>query len=147
MTQTVQFTQQDIDRITAEAREFILLKEQQARLSKREKEIKSSLMKFLEAQGEPYGEEGQNRVFRLPVAVRGIAAIVRQRRVSTLVDETAAEGIARTRGIYERLFPPKPTLDEAAVFVAVEEGLLTDEDLDRIFPKKVVHAMVTEKDK
>lgn len=147
MTQTVQFTQQDIDRITAEAREYVLLKEQQARLSKREKEIKGSLMKFLEAQGEPYGPEGQNRVFHLPIAIRGIASIVRQRRVSTLVDETAAEGIARTKDLYERLFPPKPTLDESAVFVAVEEGLINDEELERIFPKKVVHALVTEKDK
>lgn len=142
-----QITDQDIDQMEPTVREYILLKEQQSRLAKREKELKAEIMEFLEQYGDPYGEEGQNRAMTLPSAIRGVTAVVRQRRVSTLVDETAAEAVARAHNLYERLFRPVMALDEGAVVVALEEGLLTDNDVERVFPKKVVHALVLEKGK
>lgn len=129
------------------AREMVLTREQKARTANREAELKSVLMDLLKDFGDPYGDEGQHRHLKFPRPIRGIAAFVRQKKISTEVDETKAEAIARQRGIYERLFKPVMTLDDSAVLVALEEGLLTDADIEVMFPKKTTYAFVAEKAK
>ncbi len=129
------------------AREMVLLREQKARLAAREADLKKVLMAYMERYGEPYGPSNQHRAVIFDKPIRGIARFVRQSKVTQMVDETRAEAIARKLGIYDRLFRPVMQLDEAAVMVAVQEGILTDRDLDEIFPKKTVHAFVAEKKK
>lgn len=129
------------------AREMILVREQKTRIANRETELKGGLMDTLATYGDPYGPSGQHQTIEFPRPIRGIIRFVRQSKVSTDVDETKAEAIARQRGIYDRLFKPVMQLDDAAVLVALEEGLLTEADVEVIFPKKVIHAFVAEKDK
>lgn len=135
------------ERYLAAAREIILLKEQKSRLEKREGELKKELMEILSRVGEPYGPEGQHRAIELPKAVRGIIRLVRQAKVSNGVDETKAEAVARSKGLYERLFVMRPVLDQGAVMVAVEQGLITDQELEEIFPRKTIYSFVPEKEK
>lgn len=129
------------------AREMILVREQKTRIASRESELKGGLMDALETFGDPYGASGQHRTIEFPKPIRGIARFVRQAKVVNEVDETQAEAIARQRGIYDRLFKPVMTLDDSAVLVALREGLLTEEDVEVIFPKKTVYAFVAEKAK
>lgn len=129
------------------SRELVILREQKKRLEEREGELKKVLMKVLEGSGEPYGPDGQHRTIAFPRAIRGISGFVRQTKVSTTVDSVKAEAIARHKGIYDRLFKPVPTLDQDAVMVALAEHLLTDDDLEEIFPKSVSYALVAEKAK
>ena len=131
----------------AQSREMILLREQKARLEAREAELKKDLMAVLEAVGEPYGPEGQHRSVTFPRPIRNIARFVRQTKSSTKVDLVKAEAIARSKGIYDRLFTMQPTLDQDAVMVALEQGLITDEELAEIFPKTTTYAFVVEKAK
>jgi len=130
-----------------QAREMVLLREQKARLAAREAELKKSVMAYIERYGDPYGPSNQHRSVSFDKPIRGIARFVRQSKVSQLVDEVKAEAIARKLGIYDRLFKPVMTLDESAVMVALQEGVLTDHDLDEIFPKRTIHAFVAEKKK
>lgn len=142
-----QISQETLEEYLTEAREMVLIREQKARVAKREAEVKKRLMAVLEEYGESYGGEGQHRTLDFPKSIRGIARFVRQRKVATTVDETKAEAIARRLGIYDRLFRPVMTLDESAVLVAVEQGLLTDADMAEIFPKKETYSFVAEKKK
>jgi hypothetical protein len=130
-----------------EAREMILIREQKVRIANREAELKNDLMDALATYGDPYGPSGQHQTIEFPRPIRGIVRFVRQSKVSTTVDETKAEAIARRQGIYERLFKPVMTLDDSAVLVALQEGLLTEADMEEIFPKKTIHAFVAEKKK
>jgi len=130
-----------------QSREMILLREQKARLEAREAELKKELLAVLEAMGEPYGPEGQHRTIAFPRPIRNIARFVRQTKSTTKVDLIKAEAIARSKGIHDRLFTMQPTLDQDAVMVAVEEGLITDEELADIFPRTTTYAFVVEKAK
>lgn len=140
-------TQEQEEAYLREAREMVLIREQKNRVAKRESELKPRLMDTLEAFGEPYGDEGQHRTINFPKPIRGIARFVRQRKTVNTVDEIKSEAIARERGIYDRLFKPVMQLDETAVMVAHEEGLLTDADIEAMFPKTVQYAFVAEKAK
>jgi hypothetical protein len=142
-----QMTEGQFENFLRMAREMILVREQKVRTAKREAELKGVLMEDLDAFGDPYGASGQHRTIEFPKPIRGIARFVRQTKVTTGVDETKAEAIARQRGIYDRLFKPVMTLDDSAVLVALQEGLLTEADIEEIFPKTTIHAFVAEKDK
>lgn len=138
---------QDMEAFYEEAREMILLKEQKTNLERVEARLKKSLMETLRMRGKPYGPENQHLAIEFPEPIRGIARFVRQSKSSTSVDETEAEAIARSKGIYDRLFKPVMALDQDAVLVAVREGLISDEELALIFPRKEINAFVPEKEK
>ena len=131
----------------ARARAIILTQEQKKRIADTESDLKKGLMKDLEVYGEPYGPDGQHTSIKFPRAIRGVVRFVRQRKVTTSVDEARAEAIARSKNLYDRLFKPVMTLDEGAVMVAREEGLLTDTDIAEMFPRKITWAFVPERKK
>jgi uncharacterized protein YicC (UPF0701 family) len=136
-----------MDTYVAGAREMIVLKKNKAALEAREKELKEVLMEMLDRLGRPYGSDGQHLTIDFPTQIRGFARFVRRVSVSQTVDEMTAEAIARDHGLYDRLFKPVMQLDEDAVLVARQQGLLTDEELERMFPKKRVYSLVPEKAK
>lgn len=142
-----QMSEEDYENFLREAREMILIREQKTRIANRETELKKDLMDALKVFGDPYGTSGQHQTIEFPKAIRGIVRFVRQSKTANEVDEEAAEAIARRQGIYDRLFKPVMTLDDAAVMVALREGILTDADVEAIFPKKTIYAFVAEKKK
>lgn len=137
----------DDEKYAAISREMIMLREQKAVIEKREAALKKELMEILERIGTPYGDSGQHRTIEFLEPIRGIARFVRQTKSTVTTDLFRAEAIARQKKIYNRLFKPVPTLDEGAVMVAREQGLLTDADVDEIFPRKVSYSFVVEKAK
>ncbi|NIY68028.1 hypothetical protein SMALB_6106 [Streptomyces malaysiensis] len=76
--------------------------------------------------------------FPIPVSDHEYIRIKRERRVSIVADLEAAERITRARGyeIYRRAFPPVPTLDADELYVLLQEGELTEEDMDQIMVQK-----------
>jgi len=142
-----QMSEEEYENFLRESREMILTREQKTRIANRESELKKVLMDALKVFGDPYGTSGQHQTIEFPKAIRGITRFVRQSKVVNEVDEEAAEAIARRQGIYDRLFKPVMTLDDAAVLVALREGILTEADVEEIFPKKTIYAFVAEKKK
>jgi hypothetical protein len=135
----------DSEKYLALSREMIMLKEQKDVLAKREATIKAELMDVLFRLGQPYGPNGQHRTIDFPEPIRGIARFVRQAKSTVTTDVVKAEAIARSRGIYTRIFPSTPTFSESAVMVALEQGKLTEVDVDEIFVRKTTYAFVPEK--
>jgi len=142
-----QMSEEAYENFLRESREMILTREQKTRIANRESELKKVLMDALKVFGDPYGTSGQHQTIEFPKAIRGIVRFVRQSKTANEVDEEAAEAIARRQGIYDRLFKPVMTLDDAAVLVALREGILTEADVEEIFPKKTIYAFVAEKKK
>ena len=96
-----------------------------------------------------YGERDANGHATLDIdpPVHGIDGMTWQRKVAHLQDEAKAEAIARALGLYDRLFKAVMVLDEDAVMVALEQGLLTEAQVEQMFPQKVTHALMPRKAK
>jgi len=75
----------------------------------------------------------------------GIKKVINQRKVSKSLDMSVAEEILKEKGLHERCVTMIPVLDEEAIMAAYYEGLVTEEDIDNMFPAKVTWALVMSK--
>jgi hypothetical protein len=129
--------------IVGKVKEFLLLKGRIDDLSKAQSEIKKELSELVDNEGEP--DEKGHLWYQLPEEVDGVSALQRQRKVSQSLDQEVAEDTLKTKGIYDRCFKMIPVLDESEVMACLYEGLLTEDDVDAMFPKKVSYAFLTPK--
>lgn len=123
--------------------EFITLRSRIDDMSKQQSAIKSELSELVDTEGEP--DEKGNLWLRLPHEVDGFTALQRQRKVSQSLDEDVALQILKDKGLYDRCFTMMPILKEDEVMACLYEGLLTEEEVDSMFPKKVSWAFLTSK--
>jgi hypothetical protein len=130
-------------RIKEETTEYGLLKKQIDTLTKRASLIKSDLMEVVEKYGET--DSKGHQFLDLPEVVGGYVRLQRQRRVSQGVDEERAAEILKERNLSERCYKMIPVLDEDEILACHYLGLLSQEDLDEMFPKKITYAFVPEK--
>jgi len=77
--------------------------------------------------------------------VTGIKRVLNQRKVSKSLDMDIAENILKEKGLHERCVTMIPVLDEEAIMAAYYEGLVTEEDIDKMFPAKITWALVMSK--
>ena len=77
--------------------------------------------------------------------VTGIKKVLNQRKVSKSLDMDIAENILKEKGLHERCVTMIPVLDEEAIMAAYYEGLVTEEDIDKMFPAKITWALVMSK--
>lgn len=123
--------------------EFISLRSRIDDMSKQRDSIKADLAELVDTVGEP--DEKGNLWLRLPHEVDGFTSLQRQRKVSQSLDEDEASSILLSKGLTERCYKMVPMLDEAEVMACLYEGLLTEEEIDEMFPKKVSYAFLTSK--
>jgi hypothetical protein len=122
---------------------YITLKRRIDDMTKESSEIKSDLSDLVDTEGEP--DENGHLWLRLPESVDGITALQRQRRVSQSLDEDAAEKLLKEKGLFDRCYVMQPVLKEDEVMACLYEGLITEEEVDAMFPKKVTWAFLTSK--
>ena len=129
--------------IVAKVRHYIVLKNRIDDLSKEQSTLKSELSEIVDEQGLP--DEKGHIWLELPQEVDGYVSLQRQRRVSQSLDQEVADKILREKGIYDRCFKMVPVLDEAEVMACLYEDLLTEEEIDEMFPKTVSYAFIPSK--
>lgn len=121
----------------------VVLKDEADRIAERQKEVKSRIQEGIDSLGE---EDGRGHiVVEIDDSVTGISKVVRQKRVSKSLDIEIAEQVLAAKGLSERCFIMVPVLDEEAIMAAFYEGLLTEDDIDSMFPAKVTWALVFNK--
>lgn len=76
------------------------------------------------------------------VAGKSFTGLKYQKGTTRIADEDTAERLGKEKGLYDRLFPPQPVFDAQEVYVLFQEGLLTEEEVDEIFPEKVTWSFV-----
>jgi hypothetical protein len=129
--------------IMTKVRSFVSLKRRIDDLTKEQSAIKAELSNLVDQEGEP--DEKGHLWIRLPDEVDGYTSLQRQRRVSQSLDEDEASTILNNKGLTERCYKMVPVLDESEVMACLYEGLLTEEEIDEMFPKSVTWAFIPSK--
>ncbi|MEU1816065.1 hypothetical protein ABZ543_12840 [Streptomyces roseifaciens] len=125
-------------------REWAMLKYQTTELTTRMNKLRDKVMEAVTARGykDHKGSQYLDLPFPIPVGDIQYLRIKRERRVTITPDLEAAERITRARGehIYRRAFPPVPTLDPDSLYVLLQEGELTEGDMDAIMVQRETFA-------
>ena len=103
-------------------------------------EIKDKLRAGLKELGEP--DDRGHVVVEVNDDITGIKKVINQRKVSKSLDMDVAEEVLKEKGLHDRCVMLVPVLDEEAIMAAYYEGLVTEEDIDKMFPAKVTWALV-----
>lgn len=130
---------QPVDDLTIEIAEYARVKAQVDELSKRQKELRDSLLDAVERLGE---EDDQGHIWlEIGDETSGVRAIQRQRRVTPSLNQERAQILLDDLGLTERCTTLVRVVDEDALMAAKWDGLITDEQLDSIIDTKVVWAL------
>jgi hypothetical protein len=121
-------------------RQYVGIKDQMALLAKRESELKKRLSDVVEAKGEVDGKG--HIVLEINDSTSGVGKLVKQRKVSKSLDEDAANRILAEKNLTETCIEMVPQINQDAVMASFFKGLLTEEDVDTMYPSKVTYAFL-----
>ncbi|MFH9731898.1 hypothetical protein [Streptomyces sp. NPDC017260] len=125
-------------------REWAALKAQVTDETSRLNKLRDKVAAAVEKRG--YTDHKGSQFLDLPFPIAAgeseYVRIKRERRVSVVADTDAAERITKSKGenIYRRAFPPVPTLDADELYVLLQEGHLTEDEMDEILVQKETFA-------
>jgi len=134
---------EEIPDIVRQVRTYVNLKRQIDDLSKQQSIIKKELSDLVDEVGE--ADDKGHLWLTLPQEVDGYVSLKRERRVSQRLDDDEAECILKIKGLYDKCYEMLPVLNQDAVMSALYEGLLTETEVDLMFPKSIVWAFVPSK--
>lgn len=129
--------------LIARTKKYAFLKAQLDYLEKEQKALREELFEVLDGEGEV--DDKGNVMIQLPQEVDGFNSIIKQRRVTRKVDELRAEEIITAHGLEDTLYKTVRMVDEDALMAALYEEVLTEEEVDEMYPPKVVWALVLKK--
>ena len=129
--------------LIARTKKYAFLKSQLDYLEKEQKALREELFEVLDGEGEV--DDKGNVIIQLPQAVDGFNSIIKQRRVTRKVDELRAEEIITAHGLEDTLYKTVRMVDEDALMAALYEEVLTEEEVDEMYPPKIVWALVLKK--
>ena len=131
------------DSLVSKVRKFVSLKARIDDMTKEQSLIKKELSDLVDAEGTP--DEKGHLWLPLPEDVDGYVSLQRQRKVSQKLDEETARKILKSKGLTDRCYKMVPVLDESEVMSCLYEDLLTEEEIDSMFPKAVSYAFIPSK--
>ena len=129
--------------LIARTKKYAFLKSQLDYLEKEQKALRAELFEVLDGQGEI--DDKGNVLLELPEEVDGFNSIIKQRRVTRKVNEVKAEEIITAHGLEEALYKTIRVVDEDALMAALYEEVLTEAEVDEMYPPHVVWALVLKK--
>lgn len=128
-----------VETVTDWFREYVLTQNTIKKLNERLSAVKKDITAAVEA----LGEEDEKGHLLLPIdGVEGYKAAQRQRKVSTGLNTELLERLAEEKGFKDRIYKLVPVLDEDEVYKAFAEDLISEDELDAIFPKSVSYAFI-----
>lgn len=133
----------DIKEFLEQVRQSVMLKDKIDQLNSLQSEVRSTLKDGVKELGE---EDSRGHiVVEVDDDTTGIRKVMHQRKVSKSLDIEVAESILKEKNIHERCVTMIPILNEDEIMAAFYEGLITEEDIDAMFPAKVSWALVMTK--
>ncbi len=120
-------------------KEYQFVKSQAETFASRQKELRDSIIETVDALGEP--DENGHIWLELPDQIEGLRGVVKERRVSQRLDEERAQEILKEHDLLNRCTKFVRQVDEAEVWEAKQEDLLTEDDLEAMFETKVSWAL------
>ena len=129
--------------ILSKVRKYVNLRSRIDDLTKEQAVIKTELAELVDNEGTP--DEKGHIWYSLPEEVEGYKSLQRQRKVSQRLDEDTARAILKQKGLTDRCYKLVPVLDESEVMACLYEDLLSEEEVDSMFPKSVSYAFIPSK--
>jgi len=132
-----------LEPLRKEVQQYVVLKDEVTNLETRVGQIKKRIINTIEELGE--ANDKGSLVLPLNDEKSGTTNVVKQRRVSKVFDEDTANQILKDKNLFDDCTQTITVLDQDAVMSAYYNGLLTDEDIEAMFPEKVSWALILEK--
>ncbi|MFI9271847.1 hypothetical protein ACIGXM_14170 [Kitasatospora sp. NPDC052896] len=128
------------DPILPSVRRWAVLKREAEKISAERDRLRDTITRAVIERG--YHDHKGSQYLDLPMEIEGLTRIKRERRVAVTADAEIAEEITRSKGeaVYARAFPSVPTLDTEELYVLLQEGVLSETELDSIFVKRESYA-------
>jgi hypothetical protein len=133
----------DENDLISRTKKYAFLKSQLDYFEKEQKALRALLFETLDEIGEE--DDKGNVIIELPEEVEGYSSVVKQRRVSRKIDEARAEEIITEHGLEEELYKTIRVVDEDALMAALYEDVLTEEEVDEMYPQSITWALVLKK--
>jgi hypothetical protein len=129
--------------LLARTKKYAFLKAQLDFLEKEQKVLRAELFESLDSEG--VEDDKGNIIIELPEEVDGVSSIVKQRRVSRKIDEDKAADIIHSKGLQDSLYKTIIVVDEDALMAALYEDVLTEAEIDEMYPQSITWALVLKK--
>lgn len=130
----------DIKELTEYVRQNAVLSQRIAELAAIQSDLKNNIREGVKELG--VETDKGHIIVELNDEVSGVKSAMHQRKVSKNLDMNIAEELLKSKGLYDRCVELVPQLNEQQILEAFWENLITEEDLDTMFPDKVVWALV-----
>jgi hypothetical protein len=116
-------------------KQYVALKEEIKFLNERESELKKRLISAVEEMGE------ETTKGHIVLDVEG-TTLTKQRKVSNPLDEEVAKPLLEEKGLTEQCTKVVKQIDQDAIIIAYSKNLLTEAEIEAMFPAKVSYAFV-----
>ena len=133
----------DPDNLDHQIGEYLKLKSSIEFMETRQRELREKLFGAIENLG--FEDDKGNIQLELDQEIGGIVRLEKQRRVSRKIDEGVAATMIADLGLEDELYKTIRVVDEDALMAAVYQGKITDDQLDEMYPPKIVWALMTKK--
>jgi hypothetical protein len=143
MARVVPVEKDETNEFEAQARQYIFVKKQVEFFESELKKLRENIFEHADANGEV--DSNGNIFIELSQEIEGVRSIYKQRRVTRKIDEGVADQMISDKGMEEELYKTIRVVDEDALMAALYEGKLTEEEIDEMYPQKVVWALVMNK--
>jgi hypothetical protein len=125
----------------SQIREYVKAKASLDFLKERTEALKSAIFDYIDSNGEE-DSNGSIKV-NLPASIDGVFGLQKNRRATRTLDELVADEIIEAAGIGDQVYEMKRVINEEALMAAFYDEKITEEQLDAMFPVKVVWALRT----
>jgi len=135
----------DLDTVRDDVAKWYALKRQVTLVGQKLDEGKNALKALVQKYGETDPKTGSLLLdLEGPVGDgdRKIAKLKNQRSETTSVNDEEAEKILRRKGLWEEMTETITVLDQSRVFAAYYDNKITNDELARMFPKRVTFSFI-----
>lgn len=129
----------DPEDLQSQVREYVKLKESIAFMETRQKELREKIFNNIETQGSE-DTAGSLSVY-LDEPIGDYQRVQKTRRAKRALNEETADRIIEETGIGLDVYEMKRVINEGALMAAYYEEKITEEQLDEMFPTKVIWAL------
>lgn len=133
----------DPDSLESQVREYAKVKASLEMMEARQKVLREALFAKIEEEG--FEDDKGNVVLELDAVIEGLVRIEKNRRVVRKLDEEVADAIIAKYGLEDEVYEMKRVINEDALMACMYDGKVTEDEVDQMFPPKIIWALVTKK--
>ena len=133
----------DPDDLTTQIREYMKIKANVEFMETRQRELREKLFAKIEELG--YEDDKGNINLELGQEIEGVVRLEKSRRVQRKLDEQVADALIAQHGLGDEVYKTIQVIDEDALMACMYEGKISEEELDEMFPPKIIWALMTRK--